>query len=218
MNQPHPIRVLLADDHQVVRRGIRDFLIEGGLEVVAEAEDGREALARIETLQPDVAILDLQMPHMSGIEVARAVRERRLPVGLLVLTAYDDDPFVMAALEAGVNGYVLKTSDAEDIVAAVQTVFEGRSVLDPSLVGQVMRALSSPKAERVQGEELTEREIEVLREVAQGFTNKAIGMRLGISDRTVQGHLRKIFEKMAAANRTEAVVKASQLGLLELPE
>ncbi len=218
MNQPQPIRVLLADDHQVVRRGIRDFLVEGGLEVVAEVEDGREALARIEALQPDVAILDLQMPHLSGIEVARAVRERGFPVGLLVLTAYDDDPFVMAALEAGVNGYVLKTSDAEDIVAAVQAVYEGRSVLDPSLVGQVMRALSMPKESAPFSEELTEREIEVLREAAQGLTNKAIGLRLGISDRTVQGHLRKIFEKLDVANRTEAVVRASQLGMLELPE
>ncbi len=124
----------------------------------------------------------------------------------------------MAALEAGVNGYVLKTSDAEDIVAAVQAVYEGRSVLDPSLVGQVMRALSMPKESAPFSEELTEREIEVLREAAQGLTNKAIGLRLGISDRTVQGHLRKIFEKLDVANRTEAVVRASQLGMLELPE
>ena len=217
MTQLHQIRVLLADDHQVVRRGIRDFLVEGGVEIIAEAEDGRDALDQIAALQPDVAILDLQMPHMSGIEVARAVRELHLPVGLLVLTAYDDDPFVMAALGAGVNGYVLKTSDAEDIVAAVQAVHEGRSVLDPSLVRQVMRALSTPKDAAPPVEELTERELEVLREAAEGLTNKAIGLRLGISDRTVQGHLRKIYDKLEVANRTEAVVRASQLDMLELP-
>ena len=212
------IRVLLADDHQVVRRGIRDFLIEGGFEIVAEAETGDEALRLIEQLQPDVAVLDIQMPGRSGIEVVKAVREKNLSVGLLILTSYDDDPFIMAALEAGVNGYVLKTADAEDIVAAVHDVYEGKSVLDSTLVGKVMRAAASPAESSSPEDDLTEREIEVLREAAHGLTNKAIGIKLGISDRTVQGHLRKVYEKLDVSNRTEAVVKAAQLDLLRLPE
>ncbi len=213
-----PIRVLLADDHQVVRRGIREFLLEAGIEVVAEAEDGEQALRLILERQPDVAMLDIQMPRYSGIEVARLVREQNLPVGLLILTSYDDDPFVMAALEAGVNGYVLKTSDAEEIVEAVRAVHEGKSVLDPALVGKVVRSIAGSGQPQPVYEPLTDREIEVLREAARGLTNKAIGIRLGISDRTVQGHLRRIFEKLQAANRTEAVVRAAQLNLLTLPE
>lgn len=213
-----PIRILLADDHQVVRRGIREFLSEAGIEVVAEAEDGEQALRLILEQRPDVAMLDIQMPRRSGIEVARLVREQNLPVGLLILTSYDDDPFVMAALEAGVNGYVLKTADAEEIVEAVHAVHEGKSVLDPALVGKVMRSIAGSGQPQPTYEPLTEREIEVLREAARGLTNKAIGIRLGISDRTVQGHLRRIFEKLQVANRTEAVVRAAQLSLLTLPE
>ncbi len=218
MSTKGPIRVVLADDHQVVRRGIRDFLVEAGVEVVAEAEDGDQALQLILEYQPDVALLDIQMPKRSGIEVSRLVREQHPRVGLLILTAYDDDPFVIAALEAGVNGYVLKTADADEIVQAVRDVCEGRSVLDRALVGKVMRAIASPRGPEPPGEELTERELEVLRETARGRTNKAIGLYLGISDRTVQGHLRNIFDKLQVTNRTEAVVKAVQLNLLELPE
>ncbi len=213
-----PIRVLLADDHQVVRRGIREFLLEVGIEVVAEAEDGEQALQLILEQQPDVAILDVRMPRRSGIEIARLVRQQNLPIGLLILTSYDDDPFVMAALEAGVNGYVLKTAEMGEIIEAVHAVYEGKSVLDPALVGKVMRAIAESGQPRATYEPLTEREIEVLREAARGLTNKAIGVRLGISDRTVQGHLRRIFEKLQVANRTEAVVRAAQLNLLTLPE
>ncbi len=218
MSEQRPIRIVLADDHQVVRRGIRDFLIEAGFQIVAEAADGEQALELIARHEPDVAVLDIQMPKRSGIEVARLVREQGLPVGLLVLTAYDDDPFVLAALEAGVSGYVLKTADAEEIVQAVRDVNDGKAVLDRALVGQVMRAAVAPREPGMRYEPLTERELEVLNQVARGLTNKAIGIGLGISDRTVQGHLRKIFEKLEVTSRTEAVVRASQLKLVRLPE
>lgn len=217
MINPRPIRVILADDHQVVRHGIRQFLVAAGIEVVAEAEDGEQAIQLIEQHRPDVAVLDIQMPYKSGIEVARLVRERGLPVGLLVLTAYNDDPFVLAALEAGVNGFVLKTADIEEIVEAVRAVHEGISVLDPEIVPRLMRAIASAPQANLPSEKITDREQAVLRLAARGLTNKAIGLSLGISDRTVQGHLRNIFEKLGVASRTEAVVKASQIGLLELP-
>ena len=218
MMDQQTVRVLLADDHQIVRRGIKDFLVEAGFNVIAEAEDGDEALRQIEALQPDVAVLDIQMPGRSGIEVARAVRDQNLPVGLLILTSYDDDPFILAALAAGVSGYVLKTADAEEIVQAVDDVYEGKSVLDPVLVGTVMRAAAGAHEPVTPREELTDREVEVLREAARGLTNKAIGVKLDISDRTVQGHLRKIYEKLEVNNRTEAVVRAAQMNLLRLPE
>ena len=213
------VRVVLADDHQVVRRGIKDFLLEGGIEVLAEAENGNDALSYILDLQPDVAVLDIQMPGRNGIEVVKAIREHGLSVGLLILTAYDDDPFILAAIKAGVNGYVLKTADAEEIVDAVLAVYEGKSVLDAALVGKVMNAAVGMAEHKGMGiEALSKREIEVLHEAAKGLTNKAIGVKLRISDRTVQGHLRKTYEKLNVSNRTEAVVKAAQLDLLTLPD
>jgi DNA-binding NarL/FixJ family response regulator len=208
------IRVILADDHAVVRKGIRGFLEEpGDITVVAEAANGHEALALIREHRPDVAVLDIQMPGRTGLEVTRAVRGEQLPVGVLILTAYDDDPFVMTALRAGANGYVLKTAEPEEIVAAVHAVHEGQSALDPALLHKVMASVSGrPVAGSV--EQLSAREIEVLRLAARGFTNKAIGVQLGISDRTVQGHLANIFGKLDVSSRTEAVTKAIQLGLV----
>lgn len=213
------IRVVLADDHDIVRHGIRGFLTEApNIQVIAEASDGTEALRLIEDRRPDVAVLDIQMPGLTGIEVARRVRDLHLPVGLLILTAYDDDPFLMAALEAGVTGFVLKNAQVEEIVNAVYAVYEGKSVLDVRVVPKLMQAIAAAAQPHTVYEELTGRELEVLRLVASGLTNRAIGVRLGISDRTAQGHLRNIFEKLHAANRTEAVIKAVQLGLLDVPE
>lgn len=213
------IRVLLADDHQVVRRGIRDFLTESGdIEIVAEAENGDEAVRLIEQHHPDVAVLDVQMPGRSGIDVVRWVRDQNLPVGTLILTAYDDDPYLIAALEAGTMGYVMKTADADEIVRAVRSVYEGKSVLDPVVVRHLMKVVGGGGETPAPTADLTAREMEVLYQAARGLTNKAIGLSLGISDRTVQGHLRNIFEKLSVTNRTEAVVRAAQLGLLTLPE
>lgn len=210
------IKVVLADDHAVVRKGIREFLEEpGDIVVVTEASTGDQALAAIREHQPDVAILDIQMPEGTGLEVTRAVRTEQLPVGVLILTAYDDDPFVMTALQAGANGYVLKTAEPEEIVAAVRAVYEGESALDPAILAKVMSQLTgSPPLSLV--EALSAREIEVLRLVGRGLTNKAIGILLNISDRTVQGHLANVFSKLAVANRTEAVTRAIQLGLISL--
>lgn len=208
-----PIRVLLADDHAVVRQGIRQFLEDsGGITVLAEAADGEEALRMIREHLPDVAVLDIQMPRASGIDVARAIRAERLPVGVLILTAFDDEPYIRAVLQAGANGFVLKTADAGDIVEAVRDVHEGKSVLDPSIARRLMTQLARSEDDRLPMESLTERELDVLRLTARGFTNKAIGAQLSISDRTVQGHLAKIYGKLHAASRTEAVMRAVTLG------
>jgi len=207
-----PIRVLLADDHAVVRQGIRQFLeTSDRIAIIAEASDGLEALRLIHEHRPDVAVLDIQMPGQSGIEVTRAVRAERLPVGVLILTAFDETPYVKAVLQAGANGYVLKTAEAAEIVEAVQAVHEGQSVLDPSIARKLMAQLVAPRSE-THVEPLTERELEVLRLAAKGYTNKAIGAELTISDRTVQGHLAKIYGKVGAASRTEAVMRAVALG------
>ena len=212
------IRVLLADDHAVVRKGIREFLTEpGDIEVVAEAADGNEAIVLLEQEQPDVAVLDIQMPKRSGIDVCRHVRAQRWPIGVLILTAYDDDPYVLAVLQAGANGYVLKTADADDIIQAVRDVHEGKSALDPVIARKLMAQLAG-RAENKPIESLTPRETDVLKLAARGYTNKAIGAQLYLSDRTVQGHLANIYGKLHVATRTEAVMRAVALGWLSPEE
>ncbi len=207
------IRILLADDHQMVRAGIRELLEGAGdLQVVAEAGDGEEAQALIQKHKPDVAVLDIQMPKASGIEVTRWVRAHLPEVGVLILTAYDDDPYVMAVLQAGANGYVLKTANTEELIQAVRDVNEGKSALDPAITRKLMSSLFKKPEKAV--EELTSRELDVLQLAAKGFTNKAIGIQLSISDRTVQGHLAHIFAKLQATSRTEAVMRAVSLGLI----
>jgi DNA-binding NarL/FixJ family response regulator len=207
-----PIRVLLADDHAIVRAGIRQVLEhDQDIQVIAEAGDGKTAQNLIRQHQPDVAVLDIQMPEASGIEVTRWVRANMKEVGVLVLTAYNDDPYVMAVLQAGANGYVLKTASPEELIQAVHDVHEGKSVLDTSITQKLMSHLfTGSKTPMV--EQLTDRELEVLALAAKGYTNKAIGVQLGISDRTVQGHLAHIFNKLQAGSRTEAVMRAVSLG------
>jgi DNA-binding NarL/FixJ family response regulator len=212
--QKTPIQVILADDHAIVRAGIRQFLeFSEDIHVVAETDDGEKALALAETLKPDVVVLDIQMPKLSGIEVARMIRAKSLPVGILILTAYDDDAYVSAVLKAGANGYVLKTASPAEIIAAIRDVHQGKSVLDALIVSKVM-ALVSGQAAVPPEFSITDREMDILLLAGKGMTNKAIGTQLNISDRTVQGHLAKIFEKLQVTSRTEAVMRAVSLGWL----
>lgn len=206
------IKVILADDHHIVRAGIRQLLEgEEDIQVMAEAGDGEEAKSLIQQYKPDVAVLDIQMPKASGIEVTRWVRAHLPEVGVLILTAYDDDPYVMAVLQAGANGYVLKTAKTNDLIQSVRDVYEGKSALDPSVTQKLMSNIFK-RPEKSSVEALTDRELDVLRLAAKGFTNKAIGIQLNISNRTVQGHLAHIFAKLQATSRTEAVMRAVSLG------
>jgi DNA-binding NarL/FixJ family response regulator len=211
-SSPTVIRTLLADDHLIVRAGIRQILEHAGdIQVVAEAGDGEAAKALIQAHQPDVAVLDIQMPKASGIEVTRWLRAQHQNVGVLILTAYDDDPYVMAVLQAGANGYVLKTTSPENLIEAVRDVHAGKSALDAAITQKLMAQLAH-RPETLPVEPVTDRELEVLALTAKGYTNKAIALQLGISDRTVQGHLAHIFDKLHASSRTEAVMRAISLG------
>jgi len=216
-----PIRVVLADDHAVVRKGIREFLEESGeIVVIAEAATGTEALQLIEQFRPDVAVLDIQMPGMTGIEVTRQVKVAYPEVRVLILTAYDDDPYVFALLRAGADSYMLKSAASEDLVRAVKNTADGGKVLDPSVTDKVVAQVASgrPAAAHDQIEALSERELDVLRLAGRGLTNKEIALRLTISDRTVQGHLASIYGKLGASSRTEAVTKALARGWIVLAE
>lgn len=209
------IRVLLADDHAVVRQGIRRFLEEAGdIEVVAEAGDGREALRLVEEHHPDVAVLDIRMPEITGVEATRRIKERFPEVRVLILTAYDDDPYIFALLQAGADGYVLKTASGDELVQAVRTVHQGKSALSPEVATKVVQQAMTgkPSTASEQVEPLTPRELDVLRLAARGLTNRAIGHELGISHRTVQGHLASIYGKLGVNSRTEAVTEALRRG------
>ena len=209
------IRAILADDHAVVRQGIRRFLEEDpAIAVVGEASDGAEAVRLVEEVGPDVAVLDIRMPEVSGVEAARRIKDRFPDTRVLVLTAYDDDPYVFALLEAGADGYVLKTASADELVDAVRTVHGGESALSPEVASKVVRQATGrqPAGAAEQVEPLTPREIDVLRRVAKGMTNREVGRELGISHRTVQGHLASVYDKLQVNSRTEAVTEALKRG------
>lgn len=238
------IRVLLCDDHAIVRQGTRELLEkEHDIEVVGEAGDGHEAVELAKRLKPDVVAMDLAMPKLNGIGATRMIKEAVPSAAVLVITAYDDQEYVAAALEAGAAGYLTKSASYEELVRDIRAVARGEPVLDPSAMrrlismvvasrggdagapgssgasGQAGRregASGSPPS--VAGVGLTQREMEVLRLAARGLTNKEIGAELYISPRTVQVHLANIFEKLSVGSRTEAVMAALAQGLLKLDE
>jgi two-component system, NarL family, response regulator LiaR len=210
------IRVVIADDHTVVRKGIRDLLSdEDDITVVGEARNGHEAVDLALALQPDVVVMDIAMPELSGVEATRQLRAQVPSVRVLVLTAYDDDPYIYGLLDAGASGYILKTAESREIVRAVRATAAGQSAIDPAVAPRLIARLTRPTTS---SDTLTERELDVLRRVAHGLTNKQIGADLQISDRTVQNHLANIYAKLNVASRTEAVTAGLQRQLIKLNE
>lgn len=209
---PAKIRVLLGEDHAIVREGTQRMLSEHPeLEVVAAAGDGHDVLELLAELEPDVAILDLRMPGMSGIELTERARSLSPDTRILLLSAYDDDEFVLAAMEAGASGYLLKTVRASDLVDAVKAVRRGEIVLQPDISQKIARlwARKGPRPSRGPDDLLTPREIEVLRYVVRGVRNKDIANELAISVRTVEVHLSAILARLGVASRTEAAAYAA---------
>ena len=211
------IRILLADDHAVVRAGTRQFLeTADDLLVVAEADDGRMAQTMINDHLPDVAVLDIRMPHLNGIELTRWIRQQHPDLRVLILTAYDDDPYIKAVLEAGANGYLLKTTPPLTLIQAVRDIHAGKSFVGSDIAEKLVKVVSQRSHYRVDYETLTERECQVLTYAAKGHTNKMIAHELGISSRTVQGHLANSYSKLRVSSRTEAVMKAVSLDWIEV--
>jgi len=216
------IRILLADDHAVVRQGTRELLErEEDLEVVAEAGDGEEAVQLASSQRPDVAIMDIAMPKLNGIEATRQIKANLPATAVLVLTAYDNDQYIFALLEAGAAGYLLKNVRAEELIEAVRAVHAGESVLHPAIARKVINRFAptaSKLAEESHQGSLTEREMEVLKLAAKGMTNQEIAQELSLSVRTVQTHLSNIFGKMQVGSRTEAVLQGLKQGWLVLDD
>jgi DNA-binding NarL/FixJ family response regulator len=210
------IRVVIADDHNVVRAGIRELLSdEDDITVVGEARSGQEAVDLATALQPDVVVMDIAMPELTGVEATRQIRLVAPSVRVLVLTSYADDPYIYGLLDAGATGYILKTAESREIVRAVRATAAGQSAIDPVIAPRLIARLTRPAAG---GDTLTERELDVLRRAAHGLTNKQIGAALQISDRTVQNHLANIYAKLGVASRTEAVTAGLQRRLIRLDE
>lgn len=216
------IRVLLADDHILVREGTRELLErESDLEVVAEANDGEESVALAVKTHPDVALVDIAMPRLNGIEATRKIKELCPSTAVLVLTAYDDDQYVFALLEAGAAGYLLKNVRGRDLVEAVRAVHAGESVLHPVIARKVIDRLARSSDKPLGADEsqaLTERELDVLKLAAKGMSNRDIAHQLHLSTRTIQAHLSTIFAKLDVGSRTEAVVHALREGWIDLDE
>ena len=206
-----PIRIVLADDHWMMRDETRRILEQSpDIKVVGEAEDGQQVLELIGRLQPDIAILDIRMPKLSGIEVVRHMKEHNSPTKALMLTAYDDDDYILALMDAGALGYLLKTARANELIDAVQRVYLGEPVLQPEIAAKVARLWVRHRDEtkRELTEQLTHRELEVLQLAAKGFRNKVIADQLSISSRTVETHFNSIFNKLGLSSRIEAVLYA----------
>ncbi len=210
------IKVLIADDHALVREGTRRILDqEEDIEVVAEASDGDEAVQLAKRYKPDVAIIDISMPKLDGIEATKQIKALYPEMVVLILSAYDDDQFVFSLLEAGAAGYLLKSVHGQELVDAVRAVYAGESVLHPSIARKVLSRFARTPGRVVeeQPEELlSKREVAVLKLVTKGLSNKEVADELCLSIRTVQGHVGNIFNKLRVSSRTEAVVQALKKG------
>ncbi|HEU5456772.1 MAG TPA: response regulator transcription factor [Nocardioides sp.] len=206
------IRVFLLDDHEIVRRGLHDLLeSEGDIEIVGESGSAREATARIPALRPDVAVLDARLPDGSGIDVCRDIRSTDPSIKALILTSYDDDEALFAAIMAGAAGYVLKQIDAGDLVDSVRRVAAGQSLIDPHLMARVLERVRSGPPEHEELAGLTEQERKILALIAEGMTNRQIGERLYLAEKTVKNYVSSILSKLGLERRTQAAVLASKL-------
>ena len=213
-----PIRVLLADDHDLFRQGVRRLLEAAeDIDVVSEASNGEQAVRLVEEFAPDVVLLDIGMPDLSGIDAARIIKTRSPRTGLIMLTVHGEEEFLFEAIKAGAMGYLLKDCTAVELLRAVRVVYEGEGLLAPTMAAKVMHEFAKVRSTHDLAavmNPLTQREVEILQHVASGLANKEIALRLGISERTVKNHLSNIMEKLHVNSRTQAAVYALRSGLV----
>jgi NarL family two-component system response regulator LiaR len=216
------ISVLLAEDHVITRQGIRRLLEgEGDLKIMGEASNGEEAVQMVSEMKPDVVVMDIAMPKLNGIEATRQIKLIHPRTGVLILSAYDDDEYVFALLRAGAAGYLLKNVSGDELTRAIRAVYKGEPVLDPIIARKVMNYFRFPDKVRALerlSEHLSKRETDIIKLAARGMTNKDIADKLHLSNRTVEGHLRTIFNKIGVGSRTEAVLYGLRKGWFTLEE
>ncbi|MDD4599633.1 MAG: response regulator transcription factor [Negativicutes bacterium] len=221
-----PIKLLIADDHALLRQGIKNVLeLESDLIVLGEAADGEEALTKTAELEPDILLLDINMPRMNGLEVARKLRDVKSKVKVIILTIHDDENYVIEVIKAGAVGYLLKDVEPGMLVNAIRTVYQGESFIYPTLAKQLLNEISrqedkkheaAKNLERRREERLTYREIEVLQLICRGMSNQTIAQTLYLSEKTVKNHLTNIFRKISVSDRTQAVLYALKNKIVEL--
>jgi DNA-binding NarL/FixJ family response regulator len=212
-----PIKIVLADDHWLMRDEMRRILErQSDLAVVGEAENGEQALALAKSLEPDIILLDVRMPKLSGVEVLRELAESAVNTKVIILTAYDDDDYILALMGAGARGYLLKTVRAGELIDAIKRVHAGETVLDPEVSAKLALFWSREHQPSGKDESLSSREAEIIRLVATGLRNRAIAETLHISERTVEGHMNSIFNKLGVSSRVEAVLYALSRHLVVL--
>jgi DNA-binding NarL/FixJ family response regulator len=213
-----PIRLLLADDHRMFRQGLRELLErKTRFAIVGEATTGREALAKVAELRPDIVLLDIQMPELDGVAVARQLRESHPEVKIIMLTMYRQDQHLLEAIKAGARGYLLKDADGEELIEVIERVARGEAALDPAMTLPVLDAYRR-LSEQQEAEILTPREREIVQLLAAGHDNRTIASRLFLSEKTVSNRLSEIFQKLGASNRTQAALIAVQRGLIPAPQ
>jgi NarL family two-component system response regulator LiaR len=215
-----PIRVLLTDDHAIVRKGVRALLAtEPDIQIVGEASNGAEAVTQAEALCPDVILMDLMMPKLDGIEATRQITTKTPSARVIVLTSFAADEKVCPAIKAGALGYLLKDSGPEQLVSAIHQVYRGEPSLEPSIARKVLFELAQPpKQQPLTTDPLTERELDVLRLIAQGCSNKEIALKLSVSELTVRTHVSNVLGKLHLASRTQAALYALQKGISSLED
>jgi len=216
------IKVLIADDHALFREGTHSLIDhEKDMEVVGEASDGEEAVKLVKELHPHLVLMDIAMPKVNGIEATRRIKADNPATAVLILTAYDNDQYIVALLEAGAAGYLLKNVSGSDLVNAIRSVHAGEAVLHPTIAQKVFSRLGEsgqPSDEPAQSAELSEREMEILKLAAKGMSNQDIAAQLYLSRRTIQAHLANIFRKIDVGSRTEAVLQALRKGWVGLDD
>ena len=210
-------KVMLVDDHALIREGIKQLLeFDGSIDVIEQASDGAECLEKLQHVQPDILLLDINMPNVNGIEVLEEIKKKNIPVKVLMLTVHSEAEYLVQAVDIGANGYILKDSGSEELKKAIQSVMEGDSYIQPSLIPSLNSRLVNRDIDKEKIAALTKREMEILTQIAGGMFNKEIAMNLNISERTVKNHISNIFKKIDVSDRTQAAVFAIRNNLISI--